>query len=427
MGPAGIREQVGRRMAAIRRWPLWELSAATRLLVIAVTSTTVVAAVTAAWQTTSSSRELTLFAALVAAGIVSIEATRRVPEPAGVNANDMLGAWLVAITTLLPPVYALTAPVVLMALTQWRVRRIAIYKRVYSAAAIGLAHATASVVFHSLPGPWTDWKLLAENPVPVVLAVVAVAAAAKVINAALIGAAVKTADPETRWRAVLVVERGTLEVTELFAGVLIALLAGITPLLVLIALLPVLLLQRGMLYAQLNAAARMDAKTGLLNAVSWEREAAAALSDARRHGQPVAVLLVDIDHFKRVNDTYGHLVGDDVLRGVAHVLRTQVRDAKDLICRFGGEEFAVFLPGMAAAEVPSAAERLRRGVADLVTPTPGDLVQVTVSVGATVTDPLCTPEETVIELLAAADLCLYRAKANGRDQVELISRVDRRL
>jgi len=415
------------RPAVMGRWALWELPVATRLLVVAATSACVTWALAAAPRNPVSGHDLSLFAVLLTACAVSVETTRRVPEPAGMNANDMLGAWYVAIAVLLPPVYSLLAPAALMALTQWRVRRIATYKRVYSAAAIGLAHAGASAAFHALPGRWTDFKLLTGHPVPVVLALVAVAALAKALNAGLVGVVVKTADPEARWVAVFVVDNGILETTELCAGVLVAVLAAITPLLALIALLPVLLLQRGMLYAQLHAAARTDAKTGLLNAVSWEREAASTLSDARRHGQPVAVLLVDIDHFKRVNDAHGHLVGDDVLREVANVLRAQVRDANDLVCRFGGEEFAVFLPGMTAAEAPRAAERMRREVAELLTPTDRGLVQVTVSVGVAVSGPSDAPEASVPELLAAADLGMYRAKAAGRDQVQVHLRADRRL
>lgn len=426
MGVVHGRLPLHRRLPVIGHWALWELPTATRLLIAVVTSAAALWALAGAWAGPPSGRDLVLFVVLLTAGALSIEATRRVPEPAGMNANDMLGAWWIAIAVLLPPLGALLAPVVLMALTQWRVRRIATYKRVYSAAAIGLAHAAASTAFHALPGRWTDWTLLIEHPVPVVLALGAAAALAKVINAGLIGVAVKTADPEARRGTVFVVDNGTLELTELCAGVLIALLAGLTPLLVLIALPPVLLLQRGMLYAQLHSAARTDPKTGLFNAVSWEREAAAALTDARRHGQPVAVLLVDIDHFKQVNDTHGHLIGDHVLRAVADVLQAQVRDANDLVCRFGGEEFAVFLPGMAADEAPRAAERLRREVAELVTPTDSGLVRVTVSVGVTVTDPLHYPEVTVPELLAAADLGLYRAKAEGRDQVQLLTHADRR-
>ena len=416
-GPA-----VHRPMLRPRGWPMWDLPPVTRLLIVVMTSAAVTWTLAAVWRSSFAGHELVLFAVLLAACAVSVEATKRVPEPAGVNANDMLGAWWIAMTVLLPPVYSLLAPAVLMALTQWRVQRIAVYKRAYSAAAVGVAHAVASVTFHAFPGRWTDWHQLTVHPIPLVLAVIAAAAVAKALNTGLIGVAVKSADPEARWRAVFFVDHGMLEITELCAGVLIAVLTGLTQVLVLVALLPVLLLQRGLLYAQLNAAARTEAKTGLLNAVSWEREAAAALSSARRRGQPVAVLLVDIDHFKRVNDTHGHLVGDDVLREVAGVLRAQVRNAHDLVCRFGGEEFAVLLPGLDVDGARRAAERLRREVAELVTPTPEHgPVRVTVSVGVTVTDEVNAPEANVSELLAGADLGLYRAKAEGRNRVRLLT------
>ena len=409
----------------MRGWGVWELPAATRLLITVVTALAAVWALSAVWVTPLHARDLMAFAVLLVAGAVSVEASRRVPEPAGMNANDMLGAWLVSIAVL-PPVYSLLAPVALMALTQCRVRHIAPYKRVYSAAAIGVAHATGSALFHAPPGRWTDWGLLTQHPIPITVALLALAVLAKVLNAGLVGLAVKTADPEASWADVFVVDHGQLEITEVCAGVLIALVVGLSPLLVLLALAPVLLLQRGMLYAQLHAAARTDAKTGLLNAVAWEREAATELAAARRNSQPAAVLLVDIDHFKRVNDTYGHLVGDDVLRGVAGALQAQVRDSHDLVCRFGGEEFALLLPGLDAAEAPRAADRLRERVAKVITVTDRALVQVTVSVGIAIADAGSGPAADVLELLAAADLGLYQAKAQGRDQVRLLARPDRR-
>ena len=408
-------------------WAVWGLPALTRLLIAVVTVFAVVWTVWAAWTTPLHGSDVVVFAVLLSAAVVSVEGTRRVPEPAGMNANDMRAVWWVPVAVLLPPVYALLAPVPLMALTQWRVRRIPTYKRVYTAAAIGLTHAAGSVLFHALPGGWTDWSQLADNPLPVTSAVVAAAVFAKILNAVLVGVAVKTVDPEARWRGVFLVDRGSLEITEVCAGVLVALLAGLSPLLVGIALPPVLLLQRGMLYAQLRAAARTDAKTGLLNAVTWEREATAALTEAGRRGDPVTVLLIDIDHFKRVNDTYGHLVGDAVLRGIADMLHTQLRGGKDLTGRFGGEEFVVFLPGADAAEAPRAAERLRRGVADLVTPAGGVLVSVTASIGVAVADQADTPNVHIAELLARADLGLYQAKNDGRDQVRLLARPDRRV
>src|SRR5664279_4272688 len=334
-GGAGVTSSARSRLrhgsGSPRGWSVWELPAATRCLVLLMTLLAAAWALVAAWSTPLRGRDLLIFAVLLAATAASVEATRRVPEPAGMNANDMLGAWLVPIAVLLPPVYALLAPVPLMALTQWRVRRISSYKRVYSAAAIGLSHAGGSVLFHALPGRWTDWGLLVQHPAPLTLALVAVAVLAKVLNAGLVGLAVKTADPEARWADVFVVDHGQLEITEVCAGVLVALITGLSPVLVLIALPPVLLLQRGMLYAQLRAATRTDAKTELLNAVTWEREAATALAEVRRRGQPAAVLLVDIDHFKQVNDTHGHLVGDDVLRGVADQVPVGVVDLLEVI------------------------------------------------------------------------------------------------
>ena len=366
-----------------------------------------------------------LFGLLIGAAAVSIEASRKVPEPAGMNANDMLVAWLVPVAVLLPPAWSLLAPVPLMALTQWRVQQIDPVKRVYSAAAIGVAHAGASMAFAALyAGPHAAGAL-PGGPVRGVLAVLAVAVLAKAVNAVLIGLAVKTVDPEARWRGVFVVGDGRLEATEVCAGVLVAVAVAVSPMLVPLALPPVLVLQRGVLYAQLHAASRTDAKTGLLNAAAWERDAEAALAALRRRRLPVSVLLVDIDHFKAVNDVHGHLVGDDVLCGVASALRGQLRDG-DLLCRFGGEEFAALLPGMDGVEAAQAAERLRAAVAAVVTPVEGAVVQVTVSLGVSTADLAADPSPGLTSLLVAADGALYAAKGQGRDRVGLQTRADRR-
>ncbi len=416
---------VRRACSAPRTWAITALPGRTLVLVLVVSLLALASVVLTAASTPLRADDLGLFVVLLGAAVASLEAVRRVPEPVG-NANDMLAAWCVPIAVLLPPVYSFAAATVLMAFTQWRITRIAVYKRVYSAAAIGLAHAAAAAMFHGLPEPWGNWGQLAENPARLTLSVLAAAVLAKVVNALLIGVAVKTADLEASWRGVLVVDDGRLESTEVCAGVLVAVSVGLSPLLALVALPPVLLLQRGMLYAQLHAAARTDLKTGLLNALTWEREAAASLLAARRAGRPASVLLIDIDHFKRVNDTHGHLVGDDVLRAIADVLRRQLRDEQDLLCRFGGEEFAVFLPGLDTTEAPKAADRLRRAVAEAVTPADDTLVQVTVSVGVAVAHPVSDPAIEVQELLARADVGLYRAKAEGRNQVHLTTRPDRR-
>ena len=392
----------------------------TRCLVAVVTAAAALWAVLAAGQ--AELADAGLFLLLVGAAAVAVEASRRIPEPSG-NANDMLSAWYVPVAVLLPPIWSLLTPVLLMTLTQWRIQRIDPYKRVYSAAAIGVAHAVAATAFAALDGLAGDDGQ--ASAAATVLAMSAAAILAKAVNTLLIGLAVKSADPESRWRDVFVVGDGRLELTEVCAGVLVAVAVSVSPWLVPVALPPLLVLQRGMLYAQLQTASRTDAKTGLLNAGAWERDAETALTVGRRRGQPTAVLLIDIDHFKAVNDAHGHLVGDDVLRGVAAGLRAQLRDG-DLLCRFGGEEFAALLPGMDSAEAAQAAERLRAGVAAVVTPAGGAVVQVTVSLGVSVAEPDGSSPPSLPELLAAADAALYRAKGSGRDRVGMQTRADRR-
>ena len=389
----------------------------------------VVTLVAAGWAVLGAQRpepaEAGLFLLLVSAAAVAVEASRRIPEPSGMNANDMLSAWYVPVAVLLPPHWSLLTPVLLMALTQWRVQRIDTYKRVYSAAAIGVAHAVGATAFLALDARVAGADLPGGPVAGTVLAVSAAAVLAKAVNTMLIGLAVKSADPESRWRDVLVVGDGRLELTEVCAGVLVAVAVSVSPWLVPVALPPLLVLQRGMLYAQLHTASRTDAKTGLLNAGAWERDAETALATGHRRGLPTEVLLIDIDHFKAVNDAHGHLAGDDVLRGVAAALLAQLRDG-DLLCRFGGEEFAALLPGMDALEAAQAAERLRAGVAAVVTPVDGAVVQVTVSLGVSVAEPVGSPAPELSQLLAEADAGLYRAKGSGRDRVGVQTRADRR-
>lgn len=125
------------------------------------------------------------------------------------------------------------------------------------------------------------------------------------------------------------------------------------------------------------------------------------------------MLIVDIDHFKRVNDTYGHLIGDQVLVGVADTIRSQLRDY-DVVGRFGGEEFVVLLPRADVTEARRVAERLRSRVGRMAVPADDNMITVTISVGVAI---MSVHGDDLIELLAAADLALYRAKELGRDQI----------
>lgn len=359
--------------------------------------------------------DVAAFAALTGCGAVCIEATRRLGMPAGVS-RDLLSAWWLPVVLLLPPLYALLAPIPLQILLQVRVRATVAYRRVFSAAAIGVAACAASVAFHAwIPVPA---ELSSGRALPIVAAV-ACAAMFTILNTALIAVAVRTADPDTRWREfVWNRESALLDTVELCLGVTVAIACGLNLALLLLALPPVVLLQRSLLHAQLQAAARTDPKTGLLNAAAWQREADTEIVRARRTGETLALLIVDIDHFKRVNDTYGHLVGDQVLIGVAATLRSQLRDY-DVVGRFGGEEFVILLPRADVTEARRVAERLRSRVGRMAVPADHAMVTVTISAGVAIMN---MHGHDLIELLAAADLALYRAKELGRDRICLPAR-----
>jgi diguanylate cyclase (GGDEF)-like protein len=168
------------------------------------------------------------------------------------------------------------------------------------------------------------------------------------------------------------------------------------------------------LHARTAALAATDALTGLFNRRVFDVRLAEEVQRTRRFGQFFSLLLLDIDHFKRINDRHGHMFGDQVLRRLADVLRAQMREV-DVVARFGGEEFVVVLPGTDATGAQQMAERLRASIAatDFAFGEQAP-VPVTVSVGTA-----SFPEDAAsgADLLAHADVALYQAKANGRNRV----------
>jgi diguanylate cyclase (GGDEF)-like protein len=159
--------------------------------------------------------------------------------------------------------------------------------------------------------------------------------------------------------------------------------------------------------------AMIDGLTGLWNRTYFESRLTAETSLARRNAQPLACVMIDLDHFKQVNDSYGHPVGDDVLRGVAQVMNDACR-TEDLLCRYGGEEFVVLAPNTPAAAAIELAERIRTAVAACSWTHHGNLVQVTCSLG--VAD---LQQSSLSAILESADAALYQAKQAGRNRVEL--------
>lgn len=166
--------------------------------------------------------------------------------------------------------------------------------------------------------------------------------------------------------------------------------------------------------AMLTQQATHDALTGLWNRVMLHEQLGMELKRAVRSGEPVAVVLADLDHFKQINDRHGHAAGDAVLREASARMRSVLRD-HDGISRYGGEEFLVLLPRTGMEAALAVAERIRAAVAAEPVTVGDQSLPVTLSLGlATTSD---HPAE-VEPLIAAADAALYRAKAAGRNRVE---------
>jgi diguanylate cyclase (GGDEF)-like protein len=165
--------------------------------------------------------------------------------------------------------------------------------------------------------------------------------------------------------------------------------------------------------AKLDILATRDELTGVPNRRQFLVQADREFARCRRYGGGASFLMIDVDHFKRVNDLHGHLAGDLMLREIGRTIADTVR-RPDLVGRFGGEEFTVFLPHTDALGAIDVAERIRERVAALALEWRGQQIRTTVSIGAVVLEPA---HQTLGALIAEADLALYAAKGAGRNCV----------
>ncbi len=169
------------------------------------------------------------------------------------------------------------------------------------------------------------------------------------------------------------------------------------------------------LNVQLKHLSRTDRLTGLNNRGYWEEELEREYARHRRYGSRLSMVIFDIDHFKKVNDTHGHPAGDKVIQAVAEVLRQQVRDT-DIAGRYGGEEFVVLLPDVESAGAQLFAERMRKAIESLLVTYAEQSIPFTISLG--VAD-LSGPSNSHKDLIEWADGALYESKHNGRNLVSV--------
>jgi len=356
---------------------------------------------------------------------VGLERLRR--QVADTPHGDLSSVWTFAAAVLLPP--ALATVVVLVIFTHqwfrvWRSIQVPAYRHTFSTATVVLAcHAAAAVMGYA--GGASPTQLAGSRELLTVgMAILAYAT----VNTGLVAAAIALSAPLPRPSPAQLIghwDDNMLELATLCLGGLAAFALDSNPWLVPLVMAPLLVLHRAVLVRQLEEVASTDSKTGLLNAAAWQSRAAKELRRAQRGRTNAAVLILDLDHFKSVNDDHGHLAGDEVLSAVASALRTEVRE-NDLVGRFGGEEFVVMLPELGrdldgAGELHAIAERIRHRISTMsvVVSTPTGSLTIaglSVSVGGAAFPDHGTGLDHVLE---AADAALYAAKRDGRNAVRI--------
>ncbi len=413
--------------ALVRGWPVWKLPSGLlgSILVVEVTTVVLVALSFVTEPAVPDHAAIVHIAILCGLSIVHTEVARDVERVrwriTGDLHVDLTSVWIFAAIFVLPGGYA--ALVALFVYTYLWVRsaraRAPLYRQTFSAATIVLSCLAASTVMAQVSGV-VEKFLGGDGRLPAAAVGILVYLT---VNSALVAGAIavstggsNAADLLGEW------DENVLEISALCLGGLTGIVLLINPWLVLLVLPPLLVLHRSVLVRHLQEAASIDGKTGLLNAAAWHTKAEQALARLARGDGPQAVLVLDLDHFKAVNDSHGHLAGDQVLAAVADALRSEVRD-RDLVGRFGGEEFVVLLGGRPGGppDLEAVADRIRRRVAALrvefATPDgPLTIAGLSVSIGCAVHP---GGAADLRDLLQIADTALYSAKRAGRNTVRV--------
>ncbi|RIQ11304.1 GGDEF domain-containing protein [Jiangella rhizosphaerae] len=374
------------------------------------------------------------FAVLAVCAVVAIELTRHIDRrrvyghSSSVAYIDTKAVWSFAAVIVLPPVFA-TLMVVLTYLHSWtRVQHERpgglVYRWMFSGATVlcgtQAAVAVLALGMHDYPGAPAASGIDGLTD----LGIITLAATLRwAINVALIMVAIALSKPNIQARELFsnfgeqMLEAGAMGLGLVAAAIVVA-----NPFVMPGIVIAMVALHRGILVNQYQQASRTDAKTGLSTAGWWHDFAEQALVRARDHGATLGLLIVDLDHFKRLNDTFGHPFGDRVLKAVAEELIAEIRN-EDACGRWGGEEFVVVLPDVGdERNLRNVAERIRRRIQSIVVDPPAPLAgagdsAVTASIGGAIFP--SAGMASLDELLLAADTALYAAKNGGRNTVRL--------
>ncbi|WP_237774629.1 GGDEF domain-containing protein [Actinosynnema sp. ALI-1.44] len=404
-----MADQIAR--LAVRHWALWQLpKRALVAYVLAVELAAVAGVVAALVLIPIPSSNLAPFLLLTSCILVyselsmPIERLRRVARPF----VDLNAVWMFAGILLLHP--ALSAVVIAVSYAvQWvRLRPVPPFRLFFSASAT-IAASYAACAFSRV-----------TDPVPFERMPRDVASFGLVVGAGLVFLVVNSIITTTfhyfaagHRRITDALATGVehaLEAATVALGIMLAWALVDWPIVLVLIIGITLVLHRSVLIRQLRDQARTDPKTGLLNSASWSKDAAVQLE----RKQNSALLMLDLDNFKSINDRYGHLIGDKHLKGVADVLRAEVR-VTDMVGRFGGEEFVILLPETSQEDAIAIAERIRRKVEGFAVDGFGT---VTVSVGVAAHPDHGT---TLEEVVNAADVAMLAAKTAGRNRTLLFA------
>ena len=430
----GTRRDRGRRrniaaLVSVRSWTLWSRPAASQAWILVVDTAALAAVGISLFTTPVTDPILVAAGPIVLAALLQGETSRRIERARRVISGsvhiNMMSVWVFAAVLMLPIGWIGLVTAVNSAhvvLRSYNVSRSYPHRQVMNAGALVLSGWGARAVLDAGHVPaiiggtgLSAWTLVV---------VCGAALAFFVIDAVVIALSLVLDQPvpaEGRWALrdlVGTVDDNALELATICLGTITALLILVHPVAILFVFIPLFVLHQSVLVRQLEVLASQDQKTGLLNATAWNGAALRELNRARRRSSRPGVLMVDLDHFKRINDTYGHLAGDAVLKAVATTIKNEVR-AYDSVGRFGGEEFVVLLPDLSEYPAVDIAERIRGAVAELkIEVTNGGshhvINDLSVSIGVATYPDAGTALD---RLLDAADAALYFAKRTGRNKV----------